>query len=93
MRICVANASSSSARAAEVARREDLAMKRLLPSDEKGMEVAPRPVSKDDLPFRPRSRDGRTWIRPAAPGYDPRAEIQIEVSCSYPEGGTISVLL
>ena len=26
---------------------------RLLPSDEKGMEVAPRPVPEDDLPFRP----------------------------------------
>ena len=46
--------------------------------DEKGMEVAPRPVSKDDLPFRPRSSDGRSWIQPAAPGYDPRAEIHIE---------------
>ena len=46
--------------------------------DEKGMEVAPRPVSKDDLPFRPRSSDGRSWIQPAAPGHDPRAEIHIE---------------
>ena len=58
-----------------------------------GMEVAPRPVSKDDLPFRPPSRHGRTWVQPAAPCYDPRAELQIEVSCSYPEGGTVSVLL
>ena len=68
-------------------------MWRLLPSDEKGMEVAPRSVSEDGLPFRPPSRYGRTWVQPAEPCYDPRAELQIEVSCSYPEGGTVSVLL